>query len=636
MRIHTKLIIQTCILVLLATTLFFVYVRLEFKKTVVLFQGQKSEIESVFDKILEFKSKPLEALAVDYTYWDEFVNYIKNPNQAWAEQNLKTTLPTFDVDLLIVYNSRFLPVTHFTSESNEDIYGEFSQKVNFAKVFEQKRVRHFFAYSTKGILEVYGASVHPTNDPERKTDPKGYMFAVRLWGKEYTDEISKITDCQMEIIYPFARTTFANKVKYREEAIQFSRALRGWSDSPIVRIDVTRLSSNIIEFKSMSRQEMFILLFFVLFIAVIYIRFILLQVHNPLALISKSLKENNLQHIIKMQSGNTEFSEIARLIFKLSENEIQLAEEVNLLKITESQLEKERDRVQEYLDIAGVMIVILDRKGNISLINKKGCAILGYENQEIMGSNWFQTCLQKENREEVFGVFEKVISGDTDFKEYYENQVLRKDGQLRMVAFHNAVLKNKMSQIIGILFSGEDITEREKMELGLQESEKRFRGVLYASEDAILLIDNQKFVDCNEATVKMLGYSSRDEFLKHPAEVSPPIQPDGRNSFDKANEMMKIASEKGFHRFEWMHRKSNGEDFPVEVSLTPVSFQGKSILHCVWRDITELKQAEQELKEDLHDLEVFYKASIGREERILELKKQVKELELKLGNVKQI
>ena len=246
------------------------------------------------------------------------------------------------------------------------------------------------------------------------------------------------------------------------------------------------------------------------------------------------------------------------------------------------------------------------------------------------------SCLQKENREEVFGVFEKVISGDTDFKEYYENQVLRKDGQLRMVAFHNAVLKNKMSQIIGILFSGEDITEREKMELGLQESEKRFRGVLYASEDAILLIDNQKFVDCNEATVKMLGYSSRDEFLKHPAEVSPPIQPDGRNSFDKANEMMKIASEKGFHRFEWMHRKSNGEDFPVEVSLTPVSFQGKSILHCVWRDITELKQAEQELKEDLHDLEVFYKASIGREERILELKKQVKELELKLGNVKQI
>ena len=142
----------------------------------------------------------------------------------------------------------------------------------------------------------------------------------------------------------------------------------------------------------------------------------------------------------------------------------------------------------------------------------------------------------------------------------------------------------------------EDVSERKRAEAALRESEKRFMDVLYASQDAILLIDTEKFVDCNEATARMLGYASRDKFLMtHPSELSPSSQPDGRHSFEKANEMMKIAHEKGFHRFEWMHRKANGVSFPVEVSLTPILLLGKSVLYCVWRDITKRKRTEEEL-----------------------------------------
>jgi PAS domain S-box-containing protein len=133
---------------------------------------------------------------------------------------------------------------------------------------------------------------------------------------------------------------------------------------------------------------------------------------------------------------------------------------------------------------------------------------------------------------------------------------------------------------------------RKQTEATLRESEKRFMDVIYASHDAILLIDGERFVDCNEATVKMLGYSNKAQFLMtHPSELSPPVQPDGESSFQKANEIMGTAFEKGYHRFEWIHRKANGDDFPVEVSLTPVAIKGKNMLHCVWRDITEYKQA---------------------------------------------
>ena len=132
----------------------------------------------------------------------------------------------------------------------------------------------------------------------------------------------------------------------------------------------------------------------------------------------------------------------------------------------------------------------------------------------------------------------------------------------------------------------------------LRESEQRFMDVLYAADDAILLIDGEKFVDCNEATARMLGYPGRDDFLMtHISELSPPEQPDGRSSIEKAGDMIRTAFEKGFHRFEWMHRKADGEDFPVEVSFTPITYQGKTILHCLWRDLTEHKNADARRKQ---------------------------------------
>ncbi|MCY2992236.1 MAG: response regulator [Planctomycetota bacterium] len=143
-----------------------------------------------------------------------------------------------------------------------------------------------------------------------------------------------------------------------------------------------------------------------------------------------------------------------------------------------------------------------------------------------------------------------------------------------------------------------DITERQRTESALRQSEQRFRDVLYASSDAILLIDGETFVECNAATTRMLGYPNKEDFLMtHPSMLSPPTQPDGRGSFEKAEEMIKTAFQGGFHRFEWMHRKANGEDFPVEVSLTPITLGGKNILHCLWRDITAHKRAEEKLKE---------------------------------------
>jgi len=125
----------------------------------------------------------------------------------------------------------------------------------------------------------------------------------------------------------------------------------------------------------------------------------------------------------------------------------------------------------------------------------------------------------------------------------------------------------------------------------------RYRILFENSADAILIIEDGKFVDCNNAVVELLRYSNKRTLLQtHPSELSPEFQPDGRLSFEKANDMMAIAIEQGSHRFEWDHIKADGEVFPVEVLLTAIPSERGYDLHTVWRDISERKKLENELR----------------------------------------
>jgi len=133
----------------------------------------------------------------------------------------------------------------------------------------------------------------------------------------------------------------------------------------------------------------------------------------------------------------------------------------------------------------------------------------------------------------------------------------------------------------------------------------QYRALFEQSADAILIIDGVRFVDCNQATVDMLRHRDKQELLEtHPSELSPPTQPDGRDSFEKANEMIAIAFERGSHRFEWDHKRADGEVFPVEVLLTPVPDADGTKLHVVWRDITDRKQLESQLRQ-AHKMEAI-------------------------------
>ncbi len=111
----------------------------------------------------------------------------------------------------------------------------------------------------------------------------------------------------------------------------------------------------------------------------------------------------------------------------------------------------------------------------------------------------------------------------------------------------------------------------------------------------MFIIVGGNYVDCNASAVRLLRYGSKQDLLdKHPSQLSPERQQDGRLSSEKANEMIALAIERGSHRFEWDHMRADGEILPVEVSLTAVAEDNQNTLHAILRDITEQKRSEEE------------------------------------------
>ena len=189
-----------------------------------------------------------------------------------------------------------------------------------------------------------------------------------------------------------------------------------------------------------------------------------------------------------------------------------------------------------------------------------------------------------------------VVENDTIFAESYIPSLPSTGTEIYLWG-KASPLYDSDRNIIGAIETLRDITEIKRIELSLRESEKKFRLLFEQSADAQLLLDGDRFVDCNMAAVNLLGAGNKEQILgKSPHELSPEIQPNGTPTDTRMNEILKFVYELDSISFEWVHLSFDGRQVPVDVTYTIIPIAGKLMIHAVLKDITIRKLAQQALR----------------------------------------
>lgn len=271
-------------------------------------------------------------------------------------------------------------------------------------------------------------------------------------------------------------------------------------------------------------------------------------------------------------------------------NLLGIQEDITVKKKALQQLQFNEQKMRDIFQTMEDIVFQIDKNGIYKYIAPTNSEHLVLQANEIIGKSFYDIFPKDLASKFHKYINEALVRKETISREY-SLQINNKE-----VWFETRISPTSEGDVTAII---RNISKRIKANNDLKKSELKFRNLFEQSRDAILLIKNGRFFECNQAALDMLEYKAKEQLLfKNPDDISPEFQEDGSNSKIKAEQMIKLAIKNGSHRFEWYHIKNGGQIFPVEVLLTSAKdFDGEMILHTVWRDITEQKNREKELIE---------------------------------------
>lgn len=324
MRVQTKIIFLLLSIVMVFASSVLLQRLFEKQRLITLFSNEEKHMQLVFEKIVELKGETLNTLAYDYTHWDEMVGFLTSRDKTWAAENINTALPAFDTNVIWIYGFDGSLIY-----SIDDLKGRGLKELSFLKdrisrLFSGGPFCHFYVDTPKGILEVRGASIHPSKDVERKTPAQGYFLAGRLWDKGYIDEIARLCGCNITITALTGRKEFSVVSNPQKGTITFTRVLMGADAKPAFEITVWKESELIKDFNLGYKNFFFIMTAFLGIFLVIFIVLLTRWVKTPLQLISGALKNENAEFAAALQKDRTEFGDIIRIISRFFEQKHEL------------------------------------------------------------------------------------------------------------------------------------------------------------------------------------------------------------------------------------------------------------------------------------------------------------------------
>ena len=281
-------------------------------------------------------------------------------------------------------------------------------------------------------------------------------------------------------------------------------------------------------------------------------------------------------------------------------------QDITRQKQAEAALIRAQEKWRNIIVSVPLIGISLDSQGRILFANTHFLHLVGWEEHEVLGRDWFDLFIPTHLREQMRTIFLTVMEQKDvlDFANY-ENEIITRDGELRNVAWSNVLSKDIDETIIEVTCLGVDLTERKRAMAALRESEERHRAIIMTAMDGFWIVNEHgRILETNETYCRMSGYTEQELLSMHISDL------EALETADETANRMRLLLSRQEDRFLTQHRRKDGTLFDLEIS---VQYRPASNGLCVvfLRDITEQKRSEENLKESEARFKALHNASFG-------------------------
>jgi signal transduction histidine kinase len=325
MRTQHKLIIVLSItlLVSIITTVIIYKINLHQRKT--LKELYSSQLQKNIKILINLNTSRLKQAANDYTFWDEMVEFVHFRDKEWADENIKTMLVNFKVDAVWVFDTLRNNFYHETNGIPDNLLVFPASKAIIDTLYKNRFV-HTYVYTDSILIEIIGATIHPTNDPEKYSRPHGYFFIAKIWDQRYFQLTEQITETKIKLT---ATNHEHCNNRSRNNKIVVFEPLYDWQNKSVRFIRVEKTFDFLKIYQKASNKMLGLIIFSALLVLGIFAYASAILVNKPLRLIEEILEKKDTTKIRKLKSFSKEFKHIGRLIvnFFNKNEELRIATE---------------------------------------------------------------------------------------------------------------------------------------------------------------------------------------------------------------------------------------------------------------------------------------------------------------------